>query len=90
MDLEKLKRNLQESLGLSGHVLSDEEFTQLVTHLKSAREDIKSGKELERELEELIPSITEFDGSVVQESIDSSDLDHLIDQIEDALKKRPK
>jgi hypothetical protein len=84
MNLELLKKRLQEELGIINYNLTTSELIELVQKLKfTPRESRTRAK-----IQEIIKSITDLDVFIIKESYDNSDLDSIIDQIEDALRDR--
>ncbi|MEF3077401.1 hypothetical protein [Winogradskyella poriferorum] len=84
MNLELLKKRLQEELGITGHSLTNSELIELVQKLKSTP---REGRTREK-VQEIVKSVIDIDIFIIKESFDNSDLDNIIDQIEDALRNR--
>jgi 23S rRNA U2552 (ribose-2'-O)-methylase RlmE/FtsJ len=84
MNIELLKKKLQEELGIAGYNLSNSELIQLVQKIKSTPRESRTNAKIQ----EIVKSVTDIDIFIIKESFDNSDLDNIIDQIEDALRNR--
>ena len=84
MNLELLKKRLQEELGITGYSLTNSELIELVQKLKSTPRERRT----RAKVQEIIKSVIDIDIFIIKESFDNSDLDNIIDQIEDALRNR--
>jgi hypothetical protein len=81
MNLEELKAQLQTTLGIVDHHLSDDELRKVVKKIKSINPEERS----EANLQKVITSITGVNRFLIKEGFDNSDIDNIIDQIEDLL-----
>lgn len=84
MNIELLKKRLQEKLGITNYNLSNSELIQLIQEIKSTPRESRT----RAKIQEIVKSVTDIDIFIIKESFDNSDLDNIIDQIEDALRNR--
>ena len=82
MELELLKNKLQEKLGITDYKLSNSELISLIQKIKSTPRENRS----RNKIQEIIKSVIDIDIFIIKESFDNSDLDNIIDQIEDVLR----
>lgn len=84
MNLEILKQRFQKALGIVDHELTDDELIQIYLQIRKT----KPSERTEANLQSIVTSITGIDSFLLTEALDNSDIDDMIDQIEDALKNR--
>lgn len=82
MELELLKKRLQEKLGITGYNLSNSELKNLVQKIKSTPRESRNRSRIQ----EIVKSVIDIDIFIIKESFDNSDIDNIIDQIEDILR----
>ena len=82
MNLELLKKKLQQELGITDKNLTNSELIELVQKLKSTPKKSRT----RAKIQEIIKSVIDIDIFIIKESFDNSDLDNIIDQIEDTLR----
>lgn len=83
MDLKKLKKLFQESIGAYDYELTEKELETIIKKYKT----LPSNRRTKVQLQEIVKSETKIKFLFVAEALDNSDIENLIDQIEDALKK---
>ncbi len=83
MDLEKLKKQLQKDLGIIDYDLSDSECIEIAQQI----EKLSNKNKNESRLQSIVKSVTGIKEFFLLESTDNSDLNNLIDQIKNELKK---
>jgi len=84
MNLEQLKRKFEEAFEIVDKKLSDEEIIRIYVRIKK----IHSSNRTEAQIQEVITSVTGIDSFLLTEALDNSDINDIIDQIEDAIKNR--
>lgn len=82
-NLQQLKSELTKLLGIIGYELSDSELKELVRLLKS----IPRSERTKYRIQQVVKSVTGAEQFIIKESFDNSDIDNIIDQIEDVLSK---
>jgi hypothetical protein len=78
MNLHQLKKQLQKTIGLINYNLSNEDLKQIVNNAKG----IPLGQIDEPTLQKIVSGVTGVTSFLLVESLDTSDIDHIIRQIE--------
>jgi hypothetical protein len=86
MDLPHLKKQLQRSLGIVDHVLSDRQMGDIVSGIKN----LPAHQLTEYHVQEIVTSVTGLESFMKTEAVDMSDIGYIIKQIEAELKKKNK
>lgn len=84
MALEQIKRRFKKAVGIVDYNLSDNEIIQIYQRLK----EIHPSELSEAALQRIVTSVTGIDSFLITEALDNSDINDIIDQIEDALKNK--
>lgn len=84
MALEQIKRRFEKAVGIVDYSLSDNEIIQIYQRLK----DVHPSERTEARLQRIVTSVTGIDSFLITEALDNSDINDIIDQIEDALRNR--
>ncbi len=84
MALEQIKRRFEKAVGIVDYNLSDNEIVQIYQRLK----EVHPSERTEATLQRIITSVTGIDSFLITEALDNSDINDIINQIEDALKNK--
>lgn len=81
-----LKEKLLENLGGNDSQLSDEDINKIIKTYESTPEKDRD----KLKIQEILESALNIDPRIMRESIDNSDVDYVIDQLEEFLKQQKK
>lgn len=82
MSLQQIKRRFELALGIVNYNLSDQEIIEIHRQIK----EINPPNRSEAVLRKIVTKVTGIDSFHITEALDNSDINDIIDQIEDALK----
>lgn len=84
MTLEQIKRRFEKAVGIVDFNLSDNDIIQIYQRLK----EVHPSELSEGTLQRIVTSVTGLDSFLITEALDNSDINDIINQIEDALKNK--
>lgn len=86
MNLEQIRKKFQKAIGLINYSLSQKELEQIINESKQIPLEHLD----EYQLKKVVTDVTGVTSFLIVEALDTSDIDHLIKQIEAALSKLDK